>query len=129
MQQKHTHQPSCTDIMHSAKMLISPGGGDWSEVFAHRLNDTSTPNPQSSTDSQAAIEQQPDRCGRFLHHPTLVIYHPQGHQRTNCITAEKTKTQRKITTTRIQIVWRSSHVVFKSAFIIKYTIVLFKSLG
>ncbi len=56
MQQEHMHQLSCTNNMLFANRLISPGGGDGCEVFAHCLNDTSTPNPQSSTDSNAAIE-------------------------------------------------------------------------
>jgi len=103
----HTNHHAQTSCHISVKKQISPGGGDGSEVFAHCLNDTSTPNPQTSTDSQAAIEQQPDRCGRFLHHPTLVVNQPQGHQRTNCITVEKTKqtcSHVKINTMRIQTV-------------------------
>lgn len=75
--------------MLSALVLISPGGSDGREVLAHRLNDTSSPNPQSSADSYATVEQQPDGCGRILHHPTLRVDHPQGHQRTNGITTEQ----------------------------------------
>lgn len=71
--------------------LISPGGGDGGEVLAHGLDDAAAPHPQAGADAHAPIEQQPHRGGRVLHHPSLLIDHPQRHQGTDSIAAENKK--------------------------------------
>ena len=73
--------------------LSSPGGSNWGEVFAHGLDHTPPPYPQAGTDAHTPVEQQPDGCGGILHHPFLLIDHPQRHQGANGIAARARERQ------------------------------------
>lgn len=61
---------------------------DWSEVFAHGLDNPSTPDPETHTDPNTSVKQQPDRSWCFLHYTTLLVDKPECNKGTNCIAGE-----------------------------------------
>lgn len=66
-----------------------PWGGNGGKIFAHSLNHSATPHPQSSADAHASIQQQPNGCGFIRIHIASSVNQPQGYQRSNGITAEE----------------------------------------
>lgn len=64
---------------------------DWSEVFTHGLDNSSTPDPETHTDPNTSIKQQPDGSWRFLHYTTLLVDKPERNEGTNCIAGETEK--------------------------------------
>jgi hypothetical protein len=67
----------------------SPGWCNGSEVLPHGLDHSSPPNPETCTNSNSSIKQQPDRSSCLLHYSTLFVNQPQGHQGTNGVTGKK----------------------------------------
>lgn len=68
-----------------------PGWRDWSEVFPHGLDHSSSPNPEPRTNSNSSVKQQPDGSRCFLQDSTLFINQPQSYQRTNGIAGREEK--------------------------------------
>lgn len=64
---------------------------DWSEVFTHGLDNSSTPDPETHADPNASIKQQPERSWRLLHDTTLLIDQPERDERTNRIAGKTQK--------------------------------------
>lgn len=61
---------------------------DWGEVFTHSLDNSSSPDPETHTDPNTSIKQQPDGSWCFLHYSSLLVDKPECHEGTNGIAGE-----------------------------------------
>lgn len=79
-----------THEVHTTTMtpVDLPWRCDWSEVFTHSLDNSSSPDPEAHTDANTSIEQQPDGSGCFLHYGTLLVDKPECDEGTDGIAGE-----------------------------------------
>ena len=96
LQKKYWSSNFSVRFTHKVHMIIMttvylPWWCDWSEVFTHGLDNSSTPDPETHTDPNSSIKQQPDGSRCFLHYTTLLIDKPECDKGTNCIAGETEK--------------------------------------
>lgn len=80
------------ELCAEAGSTYSPGGCDWGQVLPHRLDNSSSPNPQPCADANTPIKQKPYRCCHFRRYIIRVINKVQGNQRTDGIARRERRT-------------------------------------
>lgn len=69
--------------------LDLPGRRDGREVFPHGLDHSPSPDPETGTDSDSSIKQQPDGGRCLLQDGALLVNQPQGYQGTDGVTGRE----------------------------------------
>ena len=69
--------------------LHSPGRCDFGQIFAHRLDDTAAPHPQSYGNPHTPEDQHPERSWRLLLHALFLRDHPKGNQGADSIAGKR----------------------------------------
>lgn len=80
------------ELCAEAGSTYSPRGCDWCQVLPHRLDNSSSPNPQPYADANTTIKQKPYRCCHFRRYIIRFINKVQGNQRADGIARRKRKT-------------------------------------
>lgn len=79
-----------THRVHTTTMtpVDLPWWCDWSQVFTHSLDNSSSPDPETHTDPNTSIKKQPDGSRCFLHYATLLVDKPERDKGTDGIAGE-----------------------------------------
>lgn len=100
--------------MPTLPALGLPGRRDGREVFPHGLDHSPPPDPETGTDTNSSVKQQPDGGRCLLQDGALLVNQPQGYQGTDGVTGREKEVVTQMSSARCTAGggspgWRKAH--------------------